>query len=69
MYIESLIQFISTHLFELHSKGDILPTLKNGFIFVCLGTGTGKLSRGHAQFDIFAFPQESFPVRFVLGKC
>jgi len=26
------------------------------------GTGTRKLSRGHAQFDNFAFQQETFPI-------
>ena len=41
-------------------KNEIL--IKGGFSLVRLATGkgTGKLSRGHAQFDFFAFAQEIF---------
>ena len=44
--------------------------LKSGFPLVrsATGTETGKLSRGYAQFDIFAFPQKDFPARLFPEK-
>ena len=42
--------------------------LKGRFPLVRLATGTGKLSRGHAQFEIFAFAQENFHVRLFPEK-
>ena len=37
-----------------------LAVIKSGFPLIRLATGTEKLSRGHAQYDIFAFSRNIF---------